>query len=79
MTLRYSYRRFPVKIQSLRLMAPTGLPVCPISFVGPIGTYFAPGLLDTAADDVILSDLAAVKMGIDLSSARRAKPPESAW
>jgi hypothetical protein len=70
-SLRFSYRRFPVAqpLTSLggRLERPR--PTILVSLTGPQGTFADLGLLDTGADDTLFPEYVAARIGIDLSNA----------
>ena len=68
MTMRFPYRLLPVRqaVVSLggRWVRPR--PVVFVSLIGPSGVYVDRALLDTAADDTVFPDAAAVTAGLDL-------------
>lgn len=71
MTMRFPYRLLPVRqaVVSLggRWVRPR--PLVFVSLVGPSGVYVERALLDTAADDTVFPDAAAVTAGLDLTNA----------
>jgi hypothetical protein len=40
-----------------------------VTIIGPTNTWIEPALLDPGADDTVLPDLAATKIGLDLTNA----------
>jgi aspartyl protease len=71
MTMRFPYRLFPARqaVVSLggRWVRPR--PLVLVTLVGPSGVYVERALLDTAADDTVFPDAAAVTAGLDLTNA----------
>src|SRR5262249_48786964 len=71
MSLWFRYRqvrvRQPVVPLGGRWVRPR--PLVRVTLIGPADTYIEEAILDTAADDTVFPDMAAVKIGLDLSNA----------
>jgi aspartyl protease len=71
MTLRYSYKLFPLSrpAATLRGRWVRPRPFISVSVLGPAGVKPETGLLDTGADDTVFPEDVARAIGVDLSTA----------
>ena len=71
MTMRFAYDLIgassPILSLGGRYSRPR--PIVPITFIGPGGTHLMDGLVDSGADEIILPEMVATIVGIDLSIA----------
>ena len=69
MRFRYKQQRARQPVVSLGGRSVRPRPIVQITLIGPSGTYLEDSLLDTGADDTVFPEMAATKIGIDLSNA----------
>lgn len=71
MTMRFPYRPIPVRrpVVSLGGRRIRPRPLVLATLVGPSGIFVDRALLDTAADDTVFPDAAAITAGVDLTNA----------
>ncbi len=71
MTMRFSYRLLPTRrpVISLGGRSVRPRPLIGVTLVGSAGAYTENALLDTGADDTVFPEVAANRIGLDLTDA----------
>ncbi len=69
MLFRYSAVNLNRQILTLQKRVARPRPIIPVTIIGPSQSLAGDALVDTGADDTIFPDLAALKIGLDLTAA----------